>query len=239
MNSVIIENFNKDNKLSFELSKAQSIHLLEIVKVKVGDKLKATILNDCLATIEITKIHDSEKSIWVQILDKKPGINYPITLIIGASRPQTMKKVIEHGTSMGVNEFIIVGTSLTEKSYLSAKIYEKNEFSELATLGLSQSAVFYKMPKISLCQNLKNLPSFSTSKNYILSPYTHNNILNENIISSHPITLAIGPERGWTQSELNYFTDKGFRDVCLSASILRVENAALSTLGILNAKFLG
>lgn len=239
MNSVIIQKDHNDLQNEFQLSKAQSAHLIEVVKVKVHDQLKATILNESLAIIEVMKVDHGNKLITVKILNKKPGLHYPIRLIIGASRPQTMKKVIEHGTSMGVSEFIIIGTSLTEKSYLSSKIYEKNEFNELASLGLSQSAIFYQMPKISLIQNIRKLPNFEGSSNYILSPYSKNNIINESFTTTNPITLAIGPERGWTTDELNYFRELDFLEVALSASILRVENAVLSTLGILNAKFLG
>lgn len=240
MNSIILEEKSYEIGNEITLSQVNSTHLISTLKVKVGDILKATFLNDGLGTLRITNIDMSLNLVKAKIESRKEGLSYKIRLLVGASRPQTMKKVLEHASTMGVSEFIIVGTTLTEKSYLSSKIYMEDEFSELAKLGLSQSAIFYKLPKISIFPNIKKIPLevFQDSKKFILSPYTQNNFINIEISNNDLITLAIGPERGWTSEELKYFVENDFKECCLSQSILRVENATIATLGIINAKFL-
>ena len=42
------------------------------------------------------------------------------------------------------------------------------------------------------------------------------------------VLLAIGPEGGWTEGELDQFTDAGFLPVRLTTSILRTETAAIA-----------
>ncbi len=44
------------------------------------------------------------------------------------------------------------------------------------------------------------------------------------------ILLAIGPEGGWNNFEVNLMQEKGFTKFKLSESILRVENALTATL---------
>ena len=45
----------------------------------------------------------------------------------------------------------------------------------------------------------------------------------------------MGPEGGWTQEEMQLFTDSGFTHVTLGPRILRAETAALCALSICSA----
>jgi 16S rRNA (uracil1498-N3)-methyltransferase len=51
------------------------------------------------------------------------------------------------------------------------------------------------------------------------------------------VTLAIGPEGGWTAEEVAQLTAGGFQPVSLGARILRSETAALTALGVLNCVY--
>jgi 16S rRNA (uracil1498-N3)-methyltransferase len=50
-----------------------------------------------------------------------------------------------------------------------------------------------------------------------------------------PITLVVGPEGGFEESELTQLTDAGFRTVRLVHTILRFETAALSALAVVRS----
>ena len=226
MNSIILKNIENDICL---LDEQASLHLHSIVKVKVGDRLKATILNQSLAICEVI---ECAKRIKVKVVSKHPGLHFPIQLIVGASRPPTMKKVIEHGSSLGVSQFDIQQCLLSEKSYLQSKIYTPVEFEKLSNLGLSQSAVFFKTPKIN--KHYSPIKEFSSKQRFILSPYAKKHLKDVEIDINQPSVFAIGPERGWSESELLHFESQGFEQVKISPSILRVEIASLSLLGYLN-----
>lgn len=231
MNSVILE--KSDLKIGdiYTLSKIQSKHLLETVNTKLNDSLKVTILNEGIGKAVVCEIKND--LISLQITHINEGLFFPIELIIAASRPPTMKKVIEHGSSMGISKFTIVGADLTEKSYLQSKIYHENEFQELCKLGLSQSVNFYKMPEINIVKNVHSLSDSSVQK-FILSPYAKEKFFDQKIIIQNPTVLAIGPERGWSEKEVNYFKSKNYNEVLLSPSILRVEIATIAAMGCLN-----
>jgi RsmE family RNA methyltransferase len=48
--------------------------------------------------------------------------------------------------------------------------------------------------------------------------------------------IALGPERGWTESEAKLFVDEcGFESATLGSSILRVDTAAIVGVGIVSA----
>lgn len=48
-------------------------------------------------------------------------------------------------------------------------------------------------------------------------------------------TLAVGPERGWTEKEAKIFTEFGFTSTSLGSSILRVDTAVVAGLGTVTA----
>lgn len=48
-----------------------------------------------------------------------------------------------------------------------------------------------------------------------------------------PVVFAIGPEGGWTDREIQAFSDAGFRQVSLGSRILRSETAAIAAMSAL------
>lgn len=226
MNSVVIRKQDiHANKTKLTLE--QSTHLREVVKVKIGDELKGTILEEGLTTLKVLSVEDRIQVEVGQILN---GRNYPIELIVAASRPPTMKKLFEHCSAMGTESFHIFKAILSDKSYLTSKIYER--FNELSLLGISQSAVFFKAPKLKKTFNFEDEPI--QAQKFILSPYATTRLKDVKIDIRKPLKIAIGPERGWTNQEIQEFKNLGFQEVTLGPSIMRVENAAITIMGHLN-----
>jgi 16S rRNA (uracil1498-N3)-methyltransferase len=237
VNTILIEKNDLNSEQIVTLTGRQAEHIKAVIKPQIHDEVKVTVVNHGLSKAKIVDIQESEVSIKVED-DLKEGLSYPISLIVGASRPQTMKKVIEHGTSLGVNEFQILNAKLSEKSYLQSKIYQDKEFKELTQLGLEQSTVFYQQPKVHKAYNLQALNFQNIDQRYILSPYTDCTINEIDLDISRASVFAIGPERGWSNEELNFFTENNFKELKISPSILRVEIATLSLLGLLNQKMI-
>ena len=75
---------------------------------------------------------------------------------------------------------------------------------------------------------------------FILDLKTDKSFLDVDINFDQPITLAIGPERGFIKEDLEPFHHAGFTSIKISSSILRVEHAvysAISQLELLRARF--
>lgn len=227
MNSVILRKEQIQEKKAV-LTLEQSEHLRSVVKVKTGDELKGTILEEGLTTL---KVVSTNELIEVEIGQVLNGHHYPITLAVAASRPPTMKKLFEHCSAMGVNSFKIHKAILSDKSYLTSKIYER--FEELSLLGLSQSAIFYKAPILHKTYQYEESLNKDEQK-LILSPYAKTKLKDVKIEITKPLTIAIGPERGWTNQEIKEFVDRGYKEVNIGPSIMRVENAAIAIMGHLN-----
>ena len=229
MNSLIVfEHEYRESKIHISDVKRLT-HINEVLKAKVGHSLKVTILNQGLATAEITSATSKQLELELSTALKQPSSpNWHA--IIGLSRPPTMKKILEHASSLGVKHFHFFPAALSEKSYATSKIWEEEKLTELLVNGISQSASFWQLPQVSQYKRLSDLPSFEQFDKRILSlgPDT---ISMPSIEGAQPLVLAFGPERGWTADEDQQFRDKNFTPVSIANSVLRVEIALFAALG--------
>lgn len=229
---VILESEIKDQEVFISNNDNRYQHLIKVLKLKPKDQLKACILNQ--GHIDLKTISISNQSIHFKYdeIIKTPNLN--LKLIIGLSRPPSIKKILEHATCMGVNSFIVTNTKLSEKSFLESKVFKESSVDQLLNLGLSQSVKYYQKPSFQLINKFNNLDKKLNQKNkinrFILCPSSKNWLKPKMIDFTQDITVAIGSERGFTKQEEQYFQKLNFVPIKISDSILRVEIATYSIL---------
>lgn len=223
MNSIILNSIDEVITDSKTLA-----HIHETLKLNIGDQVKVTILN---SGIGIATVHElTNEKLVLKMGNIKKAFPQWIDLIVGVSRPQTMKKVLEHGTTFGVGHFHFYKAELSEKSYLDSKLFVNNEFNEFTKLGLSQSTIFDRMPKVKTYKYNPAKNFESISQKYILDLNGAETFLDTTIDFTQPIILSVGPERGFTPYDLEHFTNAGFKSIKISSTVLRVENAIFAAI---------
>ena len=215
-------------------------HLHETLNAKKGEIFKCTILGKGLTfgTIELISAHECR----LKLSEVRPANDQWFNLIVGVSRPQTSKKILEHATTFGAKSIHFFKAELSEKSYLNSKVFESDEMQDYLISGLSQSGIYGELPAVKVdkynpADSYKNVPQkFSLDLNGEVN-FLH---LAENLNFDTPITLAVGPERGFISKDIEHFHRAGFKSVKISSSILRVEHAiysAVSQLELIKGKY--
>jgi 16S rRNA (uracil1498-N3)-methyltransferase len=213
-------------------------HIHTTLKLKVNDTIKCTVLNLGRAQGQVVEI--TESKCVLSLTPITAGVPQWFDLIVGLSRPQTTKKILEHATTFGARSFHFYKAALSEKSYLDSKIFLDLAYEEFLLAGLSQSAIYTQLPEFKLdkfnpAKHYQNAP-----QKFILDLKTDKTFLDVDIDFSSPITLAIGPERGFINEDIEQFHHAGFTSIKISSSILRVEHAvysAVSQLELLRKRF--
>lgn len=233
MNIILFEE-NELNK-PLDLDDPRAVHIIEILKAEEGDQLKGGILNGPLLDITLEGFTDDSIQLSFRKRDRKPPQAYPVTMIIGTPRPPTARRLIKDLTTLGVYKMIFSGTDLNEKSYLSSKLWKEDKY-RLSLIEGAQQAGTTLLPWIdrfySLKKSLESLPDgvpglFLHGEPGVSTLLEH---LKERIPG--PLVLALGPERGWTDREVEMLKDFGFTQVQLGERILRTETAALCSLSM-------
>ncbi len=224
----------------YEITDPQVIdHLINHLQIKPRKKLKAIFIGESLGVVDVVSLEEGKVTLKPVI--QQPAFPQRYTLLVATSRPPTMKKIIEHGTSMGVGRFIFFTGLLSEKSYLTSKVLELDEMKKLARLGLAQGANFCQDPEFIKVQTIEEAIPYVQGIPALLSLEEGQSfrILDGNIDKKPPITLAIGPERGWTMEEEEFLKAKNFIPFKLSPHTLRVEIATFAALGQLEMLYNG
>ena len=231
MNRIIIFLSEEIDKNTFKISSRDRIaHMATILKIQKGDIIQVSIIDKGIGRAQVLSYNPQEIILLVLI----PIITPPLPkthLFVGLSRPGTMKKILEHATSMGVTSFTFFTAQKSELSYGDSKVFEKENIQRLLLSGISQSAHLFKIPQVTVLKsslfNFMQKEHFETS--FLLS-------LHGEFLSPHPprplsnLSLTIGPERGWTEKEEEHFKELGLIPKKISPHILRVEIATFAAL---------
>lgn len=235
MNSLILKNTDG------LISDARVIaHLHETLKALPGEVFKCTILGQGLALGTIESLDDKECRI--KLSEIKPAHPQWFNLVVGVSRPQTSKKILEHATTFGAKNIHFFKAALSEKSYLDSKIFGATETEEYLLAGLSQSAIYSELPDVKVDKYNPADSYKNQAQKFILDLNGRENFLQMalNIDFDTPVTLAVGPERGFISEDIERFHQAGFKSVKISSSILRVEHAiysAVSQLELIRGRY--
>jgi 16S rRNA (uracil1498-N3)-methyltransferase len=210
-------------------------HIREILKS--GSKPLRLGLMDSheIALGRIFPADTKELTYSVEILEKtteKPseGIDgSPIALFVGAVRPPTTERLLRDLTSLGVNELIFFVSELTEKSYLSSRIWEDQKLKENLWLGAAQGKTTY-LPKVRLVDAFHKIFPLMESLGLAAERVAFLDISPE----AQPLhrtkapleALILGPERGFSSNERLRLAGEHY-PYSLGDRTLRTENAAL------------
>lgn len=220
MNIVLFETSECNGVLDRDDVRAK--HIINVLKLKVGDTFIAGVINRDRGIAYITHI-DNEKIEYMYHKNDDGNPLFPLTLLIGQVRPISMKRILREAVMLGVEKIIISGADLTEKSYEKAKIWSEAEYKQYLLDGAMQSGSCH-ISEVELISCVQKVPlSFD------------NLILLDNVLPSTPLSAqhfsgsvlaAIGPERGFSAKERDFFINNGFSVHSIGTRILRTETAA-------------
>lgn len=227
MNIILIE----EGESFFPLSDERAQHIRKVLHLGVGDCFRCGIINSSEGNAEITAINDSGISFSFTPLSDTSAL-YPVTLIVGQTRPICMRRILRESVSLGSERIILPVTDLGEKSYSSASLYTSGEYRKILVDGAMQAG----KTGVSECLIASSLEEALTklvpSELLLLD-----NVIGEESLSSldlreKRVTLAVGPERGWSDRERKVLIERGFRPVLLGSRILRTETAVSASLAV-------
>ncbi|WP_185231344.1 16S rRNA (uracil(1498)-N(3))-methyltransferase [Teredinibacter franksiae] len=235
MNIFLLESHQRLNSECARLTRAQSQHAQKILKAAVGDQIRIGLINGNLGTATITS-QAEETTIAINALDQAPPPVRPITLVLALPRPQMIKRILQTVACLGVQKLCLIQTAKVEKSFWQSPSVTEEEIHKQLLCGLEQG-VATQLPIVEKYPRFRpfaedSLSGLSEGKNqYIAHPGPYENCprLGNDVAS----IFAIGPEGGFTEKEVAYFTDCNFTPVSMGGRILKVETAVTAVLATL------
>jgi len=227
MNLILLfeDDFVKDRQ-RVSLRGRRHEHVLNVHRASAGDRLSVGLLNGMIGTGAVTRIDDDALEMDI-VLDRDPPPPLDVTLILALPRPIVLKRILLSASSMGVKRIVLIHSRRVEKSYWNSPVLDEKKIKEQLILGLEQARDTI-MPEVWLRQKFKpfvedDLPDMiKGTLPLVAHPGTSEPCPSQ---VNRPVTLAIGPEGGFMQYEVEMLEAAGFRSVNIGERILRVETA--------------
>lgn len=213
---------------TIDLYDYQFSHLTNILRVKLSDLLRVGILNGNIGSAQVVGIYSHHVSLTILSLDESPPPTLPVTVILSLPRPQMIKRILQTVATMGVEKLCLIQSNRVEKSYWQSPSVTDSEIYRHMILGLEQG-IATQLPTV---EKYRNFSSFAEHN-------LDNITINSSCLIAHPghkqstqktkknqrYTVAIGPEGGFTEVEVNAFIAHGFTPINLGTRVLKVETA--------------
>ena len=215
----------EEAKAGLPLDDARTRHLCETVGLAIGGTFHVGVENGLRGIATLTTL--APQLTFTVTWEKSPQARLPLTVVIGLPRPQTAKKVLHDLASLGAAKIIFFESDKGDPGYLTSSLWKDGEWREHVLKGTEQacSTLVPEVKRVgSLAEALIGLEA--NAWKLALDPYE---AMEAPEISSpaKAAVLAIGPERGFSDSERATLRTNGFAFAHLGDRILRVEAAAL------------
>lgn len=218
------------------LNKEQSHRLLYVLRMQIGSQFAARDAQRSLYTVQISEIKN--KLVILNIVEKKYYTSPWPQIILWQAMPkhprfaQTVQLAVEAGVSRIVP--IISEYSQVSKESCLDKLQRWNRVA-IEAIDQSGNRDFYQIDPIinldrALCEAQPGLGFFCHQDSLKQNPLRQ--ILHQ-ANRQEPIILAIGPEGGFSEREVQAFQQASFRSICFHQTILRSENAGFFFLAAL------
>lgn len=218
----------------------QAAHLARVLRARAGQKFDIVAGHAARrGVIEKVSADAVEFSLHEEV---EAGDSLPLIVGLSIVRFERMELAIEKLTELGVARIIPLIAQRSEKHLVQAATKRCERWRKISHESAQQSRRS-QVPEISDPMSVKDcIAGSGNALRYLFSEEERSRSLWEsfmttdrNATASTKIYAAIGPEGGWTSSELSSFAESGWQSVSLGKNILRTETAAIAVASLIGA----
>ena len=207
-------------------------HVREVHRASVGDDLTVGLLGGRMGRGRVLRLDDEALELALT-LDQEPPPKLPLTLVIAVPRPKALNRVVAAAASLGAAHILLLNAWKVEKAYWASPRMKPENLREQLILGLEQ-AKDTVLPELRLARLFRpfvedELPALLGGGTGLMAHPGSGEGVPKVLVA--PVTLAIGPEGGWIEAEVQSLLKVGLRPLDLGPRILRTETALAALVG--------
>lgn len=216
------------------LTGRRSEHLRKVLKVVPGDTVRVGVVQGQVGMGRVLAIDGELVRLAVE-LTHQPVCDLHIELILALPRPIMLQRILKQATVLGVRRFHLIRSRRVEKSFFHSPVLAPDKIRTFLLEGMEQAMDTW-LPEVSIHPQFKPfvedvLPTLN-GQGLIAHPDADGTLVGLPVsgVAGQRLLLAVGPEGGWSDYELQRFLDQGFYGFTMGSRILHVDTAVVSLL---------
>jgi 16S rRNA (uracil1498-N3)-methyltransferase len=206
---------------------ANARHLAQVLRAKVGQTFELAHGGEVrLGTI--AEIGDGRVSFTLGDAVAVTRTAREITVALAVFKFDRFEWAIEKLTELGVAKIVPLIAQRTDAHLVKAAEKRVERWRRIAHEASQQSRRLAE-PVI---EELIALKKFAAEGAKILLSENEKAVALADVLAAGPVTLAIGPEGGWTADEERWFGEQGWQSASLGSTVLRAETAAIAAVAV-------
>ena len=207
-------------------------HIADILGLQVDDTIRVGMVNGKIGSGRILSVEKDVVKMDVT-LSTLPPEHRDMTLILALPRPIMLQRILKQATVLGVRRFHLVRSARVQKSYFQSTSLQEEAVRNVLLQGLEQ-AMDTQMPEVIIHQRFRPfvedvVPEMKQESRFLAHPdtsFTLPDLYDQGVVDNK-FVLAIGPEGGWNDFEVQSFQNQGFACFSFGSRILHVDTAVL------------
>lgn len=207
-------------------------HIAEVIRPAPGDVLRVGVLGGGRGDAHVVSSAPDSVRLAVRVAGPPPP-RPRVHLVLAVPRPKVLGRVLQTVGALGVARLDLVNAWRVEKSYFGSPVLAPAAIRQALVLGAEQGATTW-LPDFEVHPRLMGYlddPRAEPAQRVVAHPRSET--LLESAVAPGPASclVAIGPEGGWIEREVETFEARGFVPITLGPAILRTEQAVAVLLG--------
>ncbi len=233
MNLLLLEPGEISDNGTVRLDGRRAEHIARVLRAEPGRTLRLGVIGGGTGEGRVLSVGGGEVELAVEVA-QEPAAPAPwIDLIVALPRPAVLHRVLQTAAAMGVGRLDLTNAWRVEKSFFSSPALAGEAIRRHLVLGAEQGMVT-RLPEVRqhrlLVPFVRELETRSDPPCRLLAHPQASEPLEAAFPAGGRIEIAIGPEGGWIDREIETFGEAGFKPVSLGPWILRSETAVSAAL---------
>jgi RsmE family RNA methyltransferase len=211
----------------------RAAHIQKVVRPRVGDELTIGVVDGLRGRGVVVRCTAGELVLEPHLAGD-PEPRPAIDLLLALPRPKVVRRLLADLAALGVGEIHLTNAWRVERSYLDSPVLAPAAVDAALRRGLEQARAT-RRPGVTLHRRLmafvdEVLPSLAHTHRLLAHPKASCRLTSKDVEGGR-LLVAIGPEGGWIQREVDTFVDRGFTPFSIGSRVLRTEAAVPAIFG--------
>ena len=222
------------------LPESAAVHLSRVLRLVAGDE--CVLFNDDGRDYDARIVAIDKRGVRVAVEGSRGVDNESplrITLLQGVARGEKMDLILQKATELGVTSIAPLWSQRSEVKLEGERLAKRLAHWRGVVASACEQCGRARVPEVAspvaLAASLGALPAGGLR--LILDPEGELALGGMSLLGGEHVTLAVGPEGGWSSVDREQLRDNGFHGMRLGPRILRTETAGLAAIAALQSRF--